>query len=206
MNRLTERPQWRALQQHFGQVERRHLRELFAEDRSRGERLAAEAAGWYLDYSKNRVTGETLRLLRDLAEACGLRERIEAMFRGEKINVTEGRAVLHTALRAPRHERIVVDGADVVPAVHAVLDKMRSFATRVRSGEWKGATGEPISHQQMQFDMLAVANADLDLPPHKPHRLYNTRFHSLVWCCQHEMLHAGQIGLLRRLLGANPVW
>jgi glucose-6-phosphate isomerase len=144
VNRLTERPQWRALQQHFGQVERRHLRELFAEDRSRGERLAAEAAGWYLDYSKNRVTGETLRLLRDLAEACGLRERIEAMFRGEKINVTEGRAVLHVALRAPASERILVDGKDVAPDVHAVLERMAAFAERVRSGVWTGHNGKRI--------------------------------------------------------------
>src|SRR5687767_2715962 len=144
MSRLTERPQWRALQQHCGEIERRHLRELFAEDPRRGEHFAAEAAGLYLDYSKNRATGETLRLLRELAEACGLRERIEAMFRGEKINVTEQRAVLHVALRAPREASIMVDGENVVPKAHAVLDQMTEFCHRVRNGTWKGHTGKAI--------------------------------------------------------------
>ena len=144
MSRLTELPQWRALQQHFGEIEQRHLRELFAEDPLRGEHFAAEAAGLYLDYSKNRVTRETLRLLRELAEACGLRSRIEAMFRGEKINVTEERAVLHVALRAPASERIVLDGKDVVPQVHAVLKRMTAFCERVRSGALTGHTGKRI--------------------------------------------------------------
>ncbi|HZD28983.1 MAG TPA: glucose-6-phosphate isomerase, partial [Xanthobacteraceae bacterium] len=122
----------------------RHLRDLFARDPGRGERMTAEAAGVFLDYSKNRVDGETLGLLVALAEQSGLRERIDAMFRGEKINVTENRAVLHVALRAPRGASIIVDGRNVVPEVHAVLDKMAQFANRVRSGEWKGHTGKRI--------------------------------------------------------------
>jgi len=141
---LSERPQWRSLAEHRGQIERLHLRELFAADPSRGERLAAEAAGLYLDYSKNRITGETLRLLLELAEACRLRDRIDAMFRGDKINTTERRAVLHAALRAPPSERIVVDGRDVVPEVHAVLDRMTAFVARVRGGEWTGHSGRRI--------------------------------------------------------------
>src|ERR1700680_3459157 len=141
---LTGRPQWQALQQHLGQIERRHLRELFSEDPSRGERLAAEAAGLYLDYSKNRITGETVRLLLELAEACGLRERLQAMFRGDKINTTEQRAVLHVALRAPASERIVVDGRDVVPDVRALLDRMAAFSDRVRSGAWRGHGGKQV--------------------------------------------------------------
>src|SRR6266699_3641327 len=137
---LTERPQWRALTEHRGQIERRHLRELFAADPSRGERLVAEAAGLYLDYSKNRITDETLHLLLALARSSGVAARRDAMFAGEKINVTEQRAVLHVALRAPRGARIVVDGEDVVPRVHAVLDRMADFAGRVRSGGWTGFT------------------------------------------------------------------
>src|SRR5690348_17825244 len=121
---LPERKSWQALKRHYEEISGQHLRDLFAGDPGRGERLTAEAAGIYLDYSKNRVTDETLRLLVALAEECGLRERIDAMFRGEKINLTEGRAVLHVALRAPRGQSTVVDGADVVPEVHAVLDKM----------------------------------------------------------------------------------
>ena len=144
MSRLTELPQWRGLQQHCREIERRHLRELFAEDPRRGEQFAAEAAGLYLDYSKNRISRETLRLLRELAETCGLRSRIDAMFRGEKINVTEARAVLHVALRAPASERIVLDGNDVVPEVHAVLERMAAFCERVRSGAWTGHTGKRI--------------------------------------------------------------
>ena len=139
--RLTERPQWRALTEHRGQIEHRSLRELFATDPSRGERFVAEAAGLYLDYSKNRINDETLRLLLKLADACSVRERIEAMFRGEKINATEQRAVLHVALRAPLSEHILVDGRSVVPEVHAVLDRMASFSARVRSGEWTGHSG-----------------------------------------------------------------
>jgi glucose-6-phosphate isomerase len=135
---------WRALEQHYAKMRSRHLRELFAQDPTRGERLTAEAAGMFLDYSKNRVDDETLRLLLELAEQSGLRGRIDAMFRGEKINVTENRAVLHVALRAPKGASIVVDGKNVVPEVHAVLDKMAAFANRVRSGEWKGHTGKRI--------------------------------------------------------------
>jgi glucose-6-phosphate isomerase len=141
---LTSRPAWKALQAHHDKVRELHLRELFADDAKRGERLAIEAAGLYLDYSKNRITDETLKLLLQLAEESGLQARIDAMFRGEKINITENRAVLHVALRAPREVSIVVDAQNVVPEVHAVLDKMSAFADRVRSGEWKGHTGKRI--------------------------------------------------------------
>ena len=141
---LTERPSWKALQAHHEKIRDLHLSTLFADDATRGERLTAEAAGIYLDYSKNRVTDETLTLLRRLAEESGLRERIDAMFRGEKINLTEDRAVLHTALRAPRGASILVDGKNVVPEVHAVLDAMADFSNRVRSGAWKGHTGKRI--------------------------------------------------------------
>ena len=141
---LTQRPAWKALKVHYETMRHRHLRQLFAEDPLRGERLTAEAAGLYLDYSKNRITDETLRLLLDLAGACGVRARIDAMFRGEKINGTEGRAVLHVALRARKDERILVDGVDVVPAVHAVLDHRAAFSDRIRSGQWLGHTGKRI--------------------------------------------------------------
>jgi glucose-6-phosphate isomerase len=141
---LVQRPAWKALQSHFQSIGAKHLRDLFTEDPGRGQRFTAEAAGLFLDYSKNRVTAETLRLLVALAEESGLRHRIEAMFRGDKINLTEDRAVLHIALRAPKTERILVDGEDVIPAVHAVLEKMSAFADRVRSGQWKGHTGKPI--------------------------------------------------------------
>ncbi|HEY3098272.1 MAG TPA: glucose-6-phosphate isomerase [Methylomirabilota bacterium] len=141
---LTSRPEWKALAAHHETMRDVHLRELFAKDSQRGERLVAEAAGLYLDYSKQRVTDETRRRLLDLARACDVRARIDAMFAGEKINVTEGRAVLHVALRAPRGTRIVVDGQDVVPGVHAVLDRMAEFAGRVRGGAWTGFTGRPI--------------------------------------------------------------
>jgi len=141
---LPRRPAWTALAAHYEQVRDTSLRALFAQDPKRGERLAVEAAGLYLDYSKHRVTDETIRLLLQLAQECGLRERIDAMFRGDKINVTEDRAVLHVALRAPRDESIVVDGEDVVPQVHAVLDRMSAFSDRVRGGEWTGYTGKPI--------------------------------------------------------------
>src|SRR5712692_492484 len=141
---LTRLPAWQALAEHFEQVKDVHLRELFAADPRRGDRLAAEAIGLYLDYSKHRVTDETLRLLVRLAAARGLRTRIDAMYSGEKINRTEDRAVLHTALRAPRNTRILVDGHDVVPDVHAVLDRMATFAERVRSGNWTGYTGKPM--------------------------------------------------------------
>jgi glucose-6-phosphate isomerase len=135
---------WRALQDHYETMRSRHLRELFAHDPKRGERMTVEAAGVFLDYSKNRIDDETLRLLVALAEQSALREHIDAMFRGEKINVTENRAVLHVALRAPKGASIVVDGKNVVPDVHAVLDKMAAFADRIRSGEWKGHTGKRI--------------------------------------------------------------
>jgi glucose-6-phosphate isomerase len=141
---LTQRPAWKALAEHYKTVCGLHLRELFAADPRRGERMTAEAAGIYLDYSKNRITDETVRLLVRLAEECGLRERIAAMFRGERINVTEKRAALHTALRAPETERVVVDGVDVVPEVHAVLQRMSAFSLRVRGGEWRGYTGKRI--------------------------------------------------------------
>jgi glucose-6-phosphate isomerase len=141
---LTERPAWRALEEHYQKMRGQHLRALFAEDPARGERLTAEAVGIYLDYSKNRVTDETMRLLLALAESSGLRERIDAMFRGEKINITEQRSVLHIALRAPKDQSIVVDGENVVPEVHAVLDKMTDFSNRVRSGAWTGYTGKRI--------------------------------------------------------------
>jgi glucose-6-phosphate isomerase len=141
---LTKRPAWKALTAHYKNARELHLRELFADDPKRGERMVAEAAGLYLDYSKNRVTDETLKLLFQLAEESGLRGRIDAMFRGEKINITENRAVLHVALRAPRGVSIVVDGENVVPQVHAVLDKMADFSNRVRSGAWKGYTGKRI--------------------------------------------------------------
>jgi glucose-6-phosphate isomerase len=141
---LTARPAWRALREHHRRVADLHLRDLFAADPARGERLTAEGAALYLDYSKNRVVDETLRLLVRLAEESGLRERIEAMFSGEKINTTEGRAVLHTALRAERGATVLVDGRDVVPDVHAVLDKMADFAERVRGGAWTGHDGRRI--------------------------------------------------------------
>ncbi len=143
---LTTRPAWKALEAHYQQIGELTLRQLFADDPHRGERFAVEAAGLSLDYSKNRVTDETIRLLVQLAEDCGLRGRIDAMFGGEKINVTEQRAVLHTALRAPEGEHIVVDGTDVVPEVHAVLDRMAAFSHQVRSGEWRGHTGKRILH------------------------------------------------------------
>jgi glucose-6-phosphate isomerase len=141
---LSGRPSWKALRAHFDKVQQVHLRELFAEDARRGERMTAEGAGMFLDYSKNRVTDETMKLLLDLAEESQLRARIDAMFSGEKINITENRAVLHVALRAPKGATIVVDGVNVVPEVHAVLDRMSDFANRVRNGAWKGHTGKRI--------------------------------------------------------------
>src|SRR3989442_10764899 len=141
---LTARPAWKALEAHYEKVRELHLRTLFADDPTRGERLAADAVGIYLDYSKNRVTDETLTLLCRLAEECGLRERIDAMFRGDKINLTDNRAVLHVALRAPRGTSVGVDGKEVVPEVHAVLGAMADFSDRVRSGAWKGHTGKRI--------------------------------------------------------------
>src|SRR5271167_62093 len=139
---LRQRPAWKALEAHYQQTREVHLRKLFADDPQRGERMTAEAAGIYLDYSKNRATDETLRLLIKLAEESDLRGRIDAMFRGDKINITEDRAVLHVALRAPKGASIVVDGENVVPEVHAVLDRMADFSHHVRSGSWKGHTGK----------------------------------------------------------------
>jgi len=141
---VTQHPAWRALKAHSDGVRDLHLRTLFAWDPKRGESMTAEAAGIHLDYSKNRITEQTLKLLLDLAEAVGLRGRIDAMFRGEKINVSERRAVLHVALRAPRGASILVDGENVVPGVHAVLDRMADFANQVRGGDWKGHTGKRI--------------------------------------------------------------
>ena len=141
---LTQRPAWRALEAHYQHMRNAHLRDLFAEDPGRGERLAFQWEDLYVDFAKHRITDETLHLLVDLAAEAGLRERIDAMFRGDKINVTENRAVLHVALRAPRDAVIMVDGVDVVPEVHAVLDQMAAFAERVRSGAWRGYTGKPI--------------------------------------------------------------
>jgi glucose-6-phosphate isomerase len=141
---LASRPSWKTLQAHQEKIREVHLRTLFAADAKRGERMTVEAAGIYLDYSKNRATDETLALLRAMADESGLRERIDAMFRGDKINLTENRAVLHVALRAPRGASVTVDGKNVVPDVHAVLDRMADFASRVRSGAWKGHTGKRI--------------------------------------------------------------
>ena len=146
---ITRRPAlkrraWKDLSSHNKEVRDLHLRQLFADDPKRGTRLTTEAVGLYLDYSKNRITDETIKLLLQLAEESGLRARIDAMFRGEKINITENRAVLHTALRAPKGTSILVDGKNVVPEVHAVLDKMADFSDRVRNGEWKGHTGKRI--------------------------------------------------------------
>ena len=143
---LANRPAWKALQAHFDTIGKTHLRDLFEDDPDRGTRFTAEAEGIFLDYSKNRINDETLKLLIQLAKECGLKERCEAMFTGQKINITENRAVLHVALRAPKSESIMLDGEDVVPAVHAVLDKMSAFSDRVRSGAWKGHTGKPIKN------------------------------------------------------------
>jgi glucose-6-phosphate isomerase len=141
---LTQKPAWKALETHYQEIRHKDLRTLFSGDPQRGERLNAEAAGLYLDYSKHRIDDETIRLLLKLAEECGLRERIDAMFRGDKINVTEHRAVLHVALRAPREAAILVDGNNVVPKVHEVLDRMATFAHQIRDGSWRGYTGKAI--------------------------------------------------------------
>jgi glucose-6-phosphate isomerase len=143
---LTKRASWKALASHHRKIAKLHLRELFAEDATRGTRLTLEAVGLYLDYSKNRVTDKTMQLLIELAEDCGLQDSIDAMFRGDRINVTENRAVLHVALRAPRGQQIMLDGVDVVPGVHAVLDRMAAFADPVRDGVWRGYTGKRIRH------------------------------------------------------------
>jgi glucose-6-phosphate isomerase len=167
-----ERKAWQALKRHHAEIAGLHLRELFAADPGRGERMCAEAAGLYLDYSKNRVTDETIRLLIELAAESGMPERRDAMFRGEHINVSEDRAVLHVALRMPRTASLVVDGADVVRQVHEVLDRMADFANRVRSGEWKGHTGKPIRN------VINVGIGGSDLGPvmaYEALRHYSTR-------------------------------
>ena len=156
---LIESAAWKALEAHAATNRTLLLRDLFAQDPKRGERLTVEAAGIYFDYSKNRITDQTIQLLLQLAGESGLRSRIDAMFRGEKINVTEKRAVLHVALRAPKGEEIFAEGVDVVPLVHAVLDKMAVFSDSVRSGEWKGYTGKPIRNDGTDF---AEATRDLD--------------------------------------------
>jgi glucose-6-phosphate isomerase len=143
---LTQRASWKALAGHHRKIAKKHLRELFAEDPARGTRLTLEAAGLYLDYSKNRVSDKTMKLLVELAEDCGLVDKIAAMFRGDRINATENRAVLHVALRAPRGQQIALDGVDVVPGVHEVLDRMAAFSERVRDGRWRGHTGQRIRH------------------------------------------------------------
>ena len=143
---LSQMEAWKHLQTHYGQIRGTHLRDLFAADADRGKRLTAEAVGLFFDYSKNRITDETVKLLIQLAQESRLQSRIDAMFRGDKINVTEGRSVLHVALRAPKGTSIVVDGKDVVPEVHAVLDRMAAFSNRVRIGEWKGYTGKRIKN------------------------------------------------------------
>ncbi len=156
---LTERKAWQALASHVEQIRPLHLRSLFATDPKRGERMTVEDVGLFLDYSKNRVTDETIKLLIQLAEESGLRARIDAMFRGDKINITENRAVLHVALRAPRDASIIVDGENVVPQVHAVLDRMAAFSDRLRRGEWKGHTGKAIRN------IVNVGIGESDLGP-----------------------------------------
>lgn len=156
---LTTRPQWQALKEHFAQIGTTHLRQLFADDPSRGQTLTAEAVGLYLDYSKQRVSTDTMQLLCGLAQACDLPQKIEAMFSGQKINTTENRAVLHVALRAPRTEKILVDGHDVVPDVHDVLDRMAAFSNKVRSGQWKGHSGKPIRN------VISIGIGGSDLGP-----------------------------------------
>ncbi|HEX7994863.1 MAG TPA: glucose-6-phosphate isomerase, partial [Streptosporangiaceae bacterium] len=142
---LRSRPAWSALTDHYAKIRDVHLRDLFASDPDRGERMTAQGAGLYMDYSKNRISDETIALLTDLAVESRLPERIEAMFSGERINTTENRSVLHVALRMPRDATLVVDGTDVVAEVHQVLDKMAAFASRIRSGDWRGFTGLPIT-------------------------------------------------------------
>ena len=178
---LTERKAWNALAAHFNQARCLHLRDLFAEDPKRGERMTVEAVGLYLDYSKNRITDETLKLLFQLATESGLRERIDAMFRGDKINVTEKRAVLHVALRAPKEASILVDGKNVVPEVHEVLDRMADFAERVRSGAWKGHTGKRIRN------VVNIGIGGSDLGPvmaYEALRHYSDREPGLPFCFQ----------------------
>jgi len=170
--KLTELPAWQALEAHFPKARKMHLRKLFADDPTRGKRMTAEAIGIYFDYSKHRISDETLKLLLQLAQESGLKARIDAMFRGDKINVTEKRAVLHVALRAPKGQSIIVNGEDVVPQVHAVLNKMADFSNRVRRGEWKGHTGKPIRN------IINIGIGGSDLGPvmaYKALRYYSQR-------------------------------
>jgi len=163
---------WENLAEHHAEIASKHLRELFTEDPQRSETFSLDAEGVYLDYSKNRITAKTLDLLLELAKCSGLRERIDQMFAGEKINVSENRAVLHVALRAPKGERIFVDGADVVPEVHAVLDRMSAFAVALRDGTWKGHTGKPIRN------VLNIGIGGSDLGPvmaYEALRFYSAR-------------------------------
>jgi glucose-6-phosphate isomerase len=159
MSALVDRPAWQALARHREKLHDVSLRQLFGADPGRGERMGVEAAGLYLDYSKNLITDETLKLLLALAQECALRERIDRMFAGERINVTENRAVLHVALRAPRSQKLTVDGVDVVPEVHEVLDRMAAFANQVRAGEWRGHTGKPIRN------VISIGIGGSDLGP-----------------------------------------
>ena len=159
MSALVDRPAWQALARHREKLHDISLRQLFGADPRRGERMGVEAAGLYLDYSKNLITDETLKLLLALAQECGLRERIDRMFAGERINVTENRAVLHVALRAPRTQKLIVDGVDVIPEVHEVLDRMAAFANQVRAGEWRGHTGKPIRN------VISIGIGGSDLGP-----------------------------------------
>lgn len=169
---LTARPAWQALQKHYQDIRHLHLRQLFDDDPMRGKRFSAEAAGIYLDYSKNRITGETIFLLKTLADECGLRRRIEAMFGAEKINRSENRAVLHTALRAGPGERVFIDGINIVPMVHAVLERMSGFSDRVRSGRWPGYTGKPIRH----IVNIGIGGSDLGpVMAHEALRHYSRR-------------------------------
>jgi len=161
----TRRPEWTARQDHYRKIQDVHLRTLCAGDPQRGERLTLEAAGLYLDYSEHRITDETLRLLVTLAESSGLRHRIDAMFRGDRINVTEQRPVLHVALRAPRGQSILVDGLDVVPEIHAVLDRMADFATRVLSGAWWQADRECRQHRHRWLGPRPAPRAAMTTSP-----------------------------------------
>ncbi|MFZ4116454.1 MAG: glucose-6-phosphate isomerase [Chthoniobacterales bacterium] len=181
-SQLTERASWKALELHRILFDQKNLKQLFTEDPQRGEKLTLKAADLFLDYSKNRITEETIKLLLELAKESGLRERIDAMFRGDKINISENRAVLHVALRAPKGEKIIVDGEDVVPKVHEVLERMALFSNRIRSGEWKGHTGKPIKN------IINIGIGGSDLGPvmayealrHYSNRLMTFRFVSNV--------------------------
>ncbi len=170
---------WSALASHFKTASKLHLRQLFADDPKRGQRMAIEAVGLYLDYSKNRVSEETLRLLLQLADQSGLRARIDAMFSGEKINITEKRAVLHVALRAPKDKSIFVDGKDVMPEVHAVFDRMADFSNRIRSGAWTGHTGNDLSVRfQCRWHGLRGSGTRPRSSGNAVHRIFKNFYHS----------------------------